>query len=70
MILTVINWIGSAAQGYGSIDFSNHMTQLLGPLVNLNLMGGFNVVAACSDNWRQSMRANLTSHDDRLSKLG
>ena len=23
--------------------------------LNLNLMGGFNIVAACSDNWRQSL---------------
>ena len=47
------------------------MTQLLESLgdLNLNLMGGFSVVTACSDNWRQSMRTNLNGHDDRLSKL-
>ena len=53
------------------IDFSKPMTQLLGSLgdLNQNLMIGFNVVTACSDNWRQSMRTYLTGHDDRLSKL-
>ena len=68
------------SQRYGSdlttqcqdrVDFSKPMTQLLESLGNLNqnLMGGFNVVAACSDNWRQSLCAHLSDHDDRLSKL-
>ena len=53
------------------IDFSKPMTQLLGSLgdLNQNLMGGFNIVAACSDNWRQSIHTFLPGHDDRLSKL-
>ena len=47
------------------------MTQLLGSQgdLNLNLMGGFYTVAACSDKWRQSICAYLSNHDDRLSKL-
>ena len=47
------------------------MTQLLESVgdLNLNLRSGFNIVAACSDNWRQSMRTQLTTHDNRLSKL-
>ena len=54
----------------GTIDFSKPMTQLLGSLgdLNLNLREGFNIIAPCSDNWRQSMRSYLTNHDDRLSK--
>ena len=53
------------------IDFSKPMTQLLESLgdLNQNLMGGFNVVAGCFDNWRQSMRTHLSGHDDMLSKL-
>ena len=46
------------------------LTQLLGSLgdLNQNLMGGFHSLAACSDNWNQSMSNYLTGHDDRLSK--
>ena len=53
------------------VDFSKPMTQLLESLgdLNQNLMGGFNVVAAFSDNWRQSTRIHLSGHDDMLSKL-
>ena len=60
-----------SAESRNRIDFSNPMTQLLESLgdLNQNLMSGFNVVAACSDNWRQSMRTHLSGHDDRLSKL-
>ena len=71
----VLHWqrTGSdlADQSYEGIDFSKPMSQLLGSVGNLslNLMGGFNIVVACSDHWRQSMYANFTSHDDRLSKL-
>ena len=55
----------------GSIDLSESMTQLLGSLrdLNLTLKEGFNIIAACSDNWRHSMRTHLTNHDERLSKL-
>ena len=59
------------AFGQSGIDFSKPVTQLsesLGDL-NQNIMSGFNVVAACSDNWRQSLCAHLSDHDDRLSKL-
>ena len=53
------------------MDFSKSMSQLLGSLgdLNLNVMEGFNIVAACSDNWRQAMRANQTGRGDRISKL-
>ena len=53
------------------INFSKSMSQLLGSLGNLNekVMDGFSIVAAYSDNWRQSMRANLTGWDNRLSRL-
>ena len=55
----------------GSIDLSESMTQLLGSLrdLNLTLKEGFNIIAACSDNWRHFMRTHLTNHDERLSKL-
>ena len=60
-----------SAQTEDGIDLAKPMTQLLESLgdLNQNLMSGFNVVTACSDNWRQSMRTQLTTHDDRLSKL-
>ena len=47
------------------------MTQLLESVgdLNLNLVSGFNIVPACSDNWRQSMRTQLSTHDNILSKL-
>ena len=53
------------------IDFSKFLTQLLESLgdSNQNIRSGFSIVAACSDNWRQAMRAHLSDHDDRLSKL-
>ena len=47
------------------------MTQLLESLgdLKLNLVSGFNIVPACSDNWRQTMQTQLSIHDNRLSKL-
>ena len=47
------------------------MTQLLESVgdLNLNLVSGFNIVAACSDNWKQSMWSQLSAHDNRLPKL-
>ena len=59
------------AQTKDGIDFSKPMTQLLESFGDLNLilMSGFNVVPACSNNWRQLMWTQLTAHDDRLSKL-
>ena len=40
-----------------SVDFSKSVTQLLNSMGNLNEnpMEGFTVVAACTDNWRQTM---------------
>ena len=46
------------------IDFSKPMTQLLESVgdLNRNLVSGLNIVAACSDNWRQSMGTQLSTH--------
>ena len=56
-------------QSHNCIDFSKPMTQLLGSMgdLNQNLMGGFNLVAACSDNAYSSIWSS--GHDERLSKL-
>ena len=53
-----------------NLDFSKSMTQFLGSPgdLNKNPREGSRVVAACSDNWRQTMGTHLTSHEDGLSK--
>ena len=47
------------------------ISQLLGSLgdLNQNIREGFNIIAACSDNWNIAMGAHLTNQEDRLTKL-
>ena len=53
-----------------SIDFSKSLTQLLSSMGNLNEnpREEFAIVAACTDNWRQTMGSRHTSQKERLLK--
>ena len=59
------------ASGQNGIDMSKPMGQLLDSVKDLNqtIRSGFDIVAVCADNWRQTMFENMSAHDDRLSKL-